>query len=193
LLNIAKCIDEYIRLRVAGKQDEIDARLESIVSRMFDRCFEDGQYQQALGIALESHRMDKVREAISSSNDEDAMLSYCFTLAQEVIHSRDFRQEVFRELATIYTAQSVPDYISICQCFLFLDDAKAIAKILESLLRKEESNDWLMAYQVAYELSENENLPFLIRVSNALPPAAKSSGSATESSPPTDEVCLNSI
>lgn len=52
---VSKCIDEYISLRKAGK-DDIDQRLVSVVERMFERCFDAAKYKQALGIAIESQR-----------------------------------------------------------------------------------------------------------------------------------------
>lgn len=73
-----------------------------------------------------------------------------------------------RELADVYEKLHVPDYISMCQCLLYLDDAAAVAKVLATLIAKE-GDDTLMSYQVAYELAENENQPFLLRVANALP------------------------
>jgi len=38
---IAKCIDSYTAKRTAGEEN-IDKRLETIVDRMFDRCFQHG-------------------------------------------------------------------------------------------------------------------------------------------------------
>lgn len=45
----------------------IDPRLEGIVNRMFHRCLEDNQYRQALGLALETRRMDVFEAAIMQS------------------------------------------------------------------------------------------------------------------------------
>ena len=48
----AKCIDHYTRLRVENaelseeEQKPIDSRLEAVVDRMFQRCFEDKQFKQ---------------------------------------------------------------------------------------------------------------------------------------------------
>lgn len=50
----AKCIDFYTKLRVSNaeaqedEQKPIDPRLEAIVNRMFQRCFDDRQYKQVL-------------------------------------------------------------------------------------------------------------------------------------------------
>ena len=49
----AKCIDQYVRLRVANADgnDEpvrMDPRLEGVVEKMFDRCIRDRQFKQVL-------------------------------------------------------------------------------------------------------------------------------------------------
>jgi len=167
---ISKCIDEYIRLRVSvmsgkGEEEKMDERLEAVVERMFERCFTDGQYKQALGVALEARRMDMIRKSIVTSSDVPAMLEYCFEVCHTVVNNRDFRQQVLRVLVELYKGLDEPDYISMCQCLLFLDDHTAVAAVLDSLLQ----NDPLMAYQVAFDLSENQNQPFLLRVVEALP------------------------
>jgi 26S proteasome regulatory subunit N2 len=55
---IATCIDEYKSLRVQAKEDgkieenTIDPRMENIIEQMFKRCYNDGCFEQAVGIAL---------------------------------------------------------------------------------------------------------------------------------------------
>ena len=61
----AKCIDSYTaKRRSEAESEKIDPRQEDIVDRMFTRCFEDGQFKQALGIAVETKRMDMFRKSI---------------------------------------------------------------------------------------------------------------------------------
>jgi len=168
---VSKCIDEYVRQRNTGEQE--DGRLAVIVERMFDKCLHDGEYKQALGIALETHRLDKVKQAISCSGSVSDLLNHCLLLSQTVVQNRAFRQQLLRELVSIYSSEKVPDYAAICQCLLFLDDANSIASLLEQLLRKG-SDETLKAFQVAFELSENENQPFLQRVCKALPAGGSS-------------------
>jgi 26S proteasome regulatory subunit N2 len=72
LLFSAKCIDHYSQQRIVGPENsndanEIDPRLEAIVNRMFQRCLDDCQYRQALGLALETNRMDIFEKAIVES------------------------------------------------------------------------------------------------------------------------------
>ena len=69
----AKCIDHYTVLRMkwfddtADSKPEIDPRLENVVNRMFERCFDEHKFQQAAGIALETRRIDLLERAIQES------------------------------------------------------------------------------------------------------------------------------
>lgn len=43
--------------------------------------------------------------------------------------------QVLRLLVKLYEGAPVPDWLSICQCLMFLDDALEVAKIFDRLLR----------------------------------------------------------
>jgi hypothetical protein len=58
----------------------------------------------AIGIAIESRRLDVLSNAILKSGEVEAMTDYTFHQAQKVIVSRKFRQEV---------RQSPRSYVSI--------------------------------------------------------------------------------
>jgi 26S proteasome regulatory subunit N2 len=165
---VANFIDEYIRLRreqYEGNGDvQIDPRLESVVERMFDRCFEHQRYDHAMGIALEARRLDVVEKAVAATPGKAEVLAHIYTLAQTVIDNREFRAEVLRILVKLYRELAQPDYLNMCQCWLFLDDANSIAVTLDKLVRSSDTDDYLMAYQVAFDLNENQNRPFLMRV-----------------------------
>ncbi|KAG0583531.1 hypothetical protein KC19_3G144500 [Ceratodon purpureus] len=177
---VAKCVDEYILLSVkAAEANEaektvLDPRLVAIVERMLDKCMQDGKFQQAVGIALECRRLDKLEEAISRSENAPAMLSYCLRLSQTFVSRREFRHEVLRLLVKSYQALQQPDYLSICQCLMFLDEPAGVAAILDRLLRGDK-NEALLAYQVAFDLFENEYQKFLLNVRDLLPEPAVSS------------------
>lgn len=71
---IAKCIDHYTKLQVENFQAKeasdvkpVDPRLEDIVNRMFQRCFDDKKFKQAIGIAIETRRLDVFEKAILTS------------------------------------------------------------------------------------------------------------------------------
>ena len=134
---VSKSIDHYIKLRAAAAsastsgadKPPIDSRLEDIVNRMFQRCFDDGQFKQAIGIALETRRMDVFEQAILHSNDLQAMLAYAFKITMSLIDNLHFRDQVLKILVNLYRNLQVPDYINMVQCLIFLDDDKAIAEV----------------------------------------------------------------
>jgi hypothetical protein len=80
---VAKCVDEYILLSVKAAESQelekaiLDPRLVAIVERMLEKCMQDGKFQQAVGIALECRRLDKLEEA----SPEVRMLRQCYLIA----------------------------------------------------------------------------------------------------------------
>ena len=120
---IAKCIDKYTKERQAEAAN-IDKKLEDIVDRMFERCFQHGQYRQALGIAIETRRLDIFEQAISRDLPDAQkcdMLSFAFRVVMSLIQSRDYRCQLLSKLVELYQGLQTPDYVQMCQCHIFLD------------------------------------------------------------------------
>ncbi|KAI5069483.1 hypothetical protein GOP47_0015784 [Adiantum capillus-veneris] len=172
---LAKAIDEYASLRTRAAESNastvtVDPRLEAIVERMLEKCIVDGKYQQALGIALECRRLDKLEESIMRSDNVMGMLTYCMSISQTFVNQRKYRHEVLKILVKIYQSLPSPDYLSISQCLMFLDDPGTVASMLEILLKGDKDAN-LLGYQVAFDLYENERQPFLLKVRDHLPEA----------------------
>lgn len=169
---LAKCIDEYVKLRVAQTKDAetvIDPRLEAIVERMFDRCFRAGDYRPAIGIALQSRRMDKLEYAIRQSGAEmSSHLQYTFRVCMDLV-ALEYRPTVLRLLVQLYSDLAVSDSLNMCRCLVFLDDSQGLAATLQSLIASGIEDSALMAYQIAFELCDNATQQFLQQVRNLLP------------------------
>lgn len=62
---INKCIDFYIEQRNLLAQNKnaapVEKTLEDVINRVFERCFVDKTYNHAIGIAIESRRLDIVK------------------------------------------------------------------------------------------------------------------------------------
>ena len=58
------------------------------------RCITDGKYQQAMGISIECRRLDKLKEAILSSDNVHATLAYCMNISHAFVNRREYRSEV---------------------------------------------------------------------------------------------------
>ena len=77
--------------------------MEIVIDKMFERCFTDKKYKHVIGIALESRRLDKVKEAIEKSGEAmEENLGYTFNLAQQIVDKKEFRTQVLRLLLVIY-------------------------------------------------------------------------------------------
>ena len=177
---VAKCLDEYVKQRVEswGSPGDIriDSRLESVVQRMFDRCVKHRQYQQAIGMALETRHVEVLEKAIkvAADNCEDGQavpqaLTYCYRVAMSLIDCRKFRDEVLQVIVRLYASMAEPDYLNMTACFIHLDDADSVARALEQLLHKGSSNDpgaeraLLVCYQLAFDLYETASQQFVHR------------------------------
>lgn len=58
------------------------------------RCILDGKYQQAMGMAVECRRLDKLEEAIVRCDNIQGALSYCINLSHQYVNHREYRFEV---------------------------------------------------------------------------------------------------
>uniref|UniRef100_A0ACD5ZQY5 Uncharacterized protein n=1 Tax=Avena sativa TaxID=4498 RepID=A0ACD5ZQY5_AVESA len=169
---LARALDEYASIRskaskATEEEEMMDPRLEVIVERMLDKCILDGKYQQAMGMAVECRRLDKLEEAITRCDNLHGALSYCINLSHQYVAHREYRCEILRCVVKIYQTLSDPDYLSICQCLMFLDEPETVANILYTLF-SEGTDDALVAFQIAFDLVENENQAFLLNVRNHL-------------------------
>lgn len=164
---IATCVDGYI---VKMKQDRsnMDPRMEEIVEKMYQKCYEDGELEQALGVALESHCLEKVKQVFAKAKDLMKILSFCFKVCRNITMDREFRFIVLGEMVKMYESMEQSDYLNTCQCLQMLNKHEQVANTLDKLM-KSNVDDTLVGYQVAFDLYENDNSRFLAAVVNGLP------------------------
>jgi hypothetical protein len=58
------------------------------------RCCDQGQYEQAVGVALEARRLDKLEEVVARAPDCVKALKYSLRICQGLVINREFRQQV---------------------------------------------------------------------------------------------------
>lgn len=202
---LSKCIDEYKSLRLQLETDPtvtIDPKMENVMEQMFKRCYRDHCFDQAIGVALDTRRLDKVKEVVSTaiSSKHEEILGYTFNLCKSArnITPREFRLSVIEVLIENYhSALSTPDYTNVCFGYQFLNKPQEVAETLDSLLRSGDIKDELLAYQIALDLQEAENQGFVLKIvsnfkaftdeatssSSASAAPSSSSASAADSSP----------
>ncbi|KAG0026231.1 proteasome regulatory particle base subunit [Podila clonocystis] len=170
---VSKCIDKYIALRNQEHEDPhnvepMDPRLKDVVEKMFDRCYQDGEYKQAVGIALESRRLDVVEYSIKAGGPTN-ILPYIYELTMTVVLDQAYRNTLLQLLVKQFRNLEVPDYVSINQCLVHLGEDVASAELLQTLIKTEAHSDLLMAYQLAFDLENNATQIYLTKVAAALP------------------------
>ncbi len=183
---LEKCIDEYKELRLLSEPElkqqieedskfnafvtrdgTIDPRMEDIIEKMFQRCYNDGCYEQAIGIALDTRRIDKLEECCRKAiaADKESILGYSFSLCQGARHvpSREFRLSVISSLVKLYGTLEFPDYANVCFALQYLNRPFEVAQTLHRLCRGSDESA-LQAYQIAFDLQEAENQGFVLKI-----------------------------
>ena len=171
---LATCIDEYKSLREKQHADDtvkIDKKMEDVIEQMFQRCYKHNCFEQAIGVALDTRRLDKVAEVLSyaiASKKED-ILGYTFNLCKSArnITPREFRLSVIDTLIKSYSALPVPDYSNVCFGNQYLNRPGEVAKTLQKLL-KGSNEETLLAFQIAFDLQETENQGFVLSIMSSL-------------------------
>ncbi|GME98720.1 unnamed protein product [[Candida] boidinii] len=161
---VSKCIESYISLSQAKylkPSIKIDEQLTSIFERMLEKCANGGELKLALGIALESYRLDIVQDLINdqlknSQSEESVMnsINYVLTCSTNTIENINFRTESLNMLARLLLSLKNPDYFTITKIIVQLNDYKLVHTILKSLLEKgkSDSDNSLVAFQISFDL-----------------------------------------
>ncbi|KAJ2839681.1 proteasome regulatory particle base subunit [Coemansia erecta] len=151
-------IDTYIARR-ASEASDIDPRLEAVVERMFARCFKSKDYAQVIGIAIETRRLDVLEQALVSG-DTQSLLSYVQHECVDLIRSISVQEQVQELLFKVHMQFDTPDYEAVCLCLSKLNHPRKTAEILEMLVKDQNEDKILSAYQIAFDLDANATQEF---------------------------------
>uniref|UniRef100_A0A7S1TLY8 26S proteasome regulatory subunit RPN2 C-terminal domain-containing protein n=1 Tax=Erythrolobus australicus TaxID=1077150 RepID=A0A7S1TLY8_9RHOD len=188
----AKCIDEYIRVQIkrfevsastgaSSSRDAdalaIPAGLEQVVDRVLDDCVVRGEVREAIGIAIEARRLDRVEYSLShgctSSSERIGALKYCFDCVQGIIAHRAYRHDVLKLIAALHRKEPEPDEVAIARCYAFIENASGVAeclfRLLEACGESKKSRSELFAYQIACDVYDNDAPHFAQKVAALLP------------------------
>ena len=73
-------------------------------------------------------------------------------------------------LVVLYRKLAAPDYISVSQCYVHLNEPSSVATLLLSLSNGSDEEK-LTSYQVAFDIEHNATQEFCLKVKAALPTA----------------------
>lgn len=172
---VSKAIETYIAERNTPGASP-DKRLERIVDAMLNRSIENGAYRQALGISLETHRLDIIERVYERTHDADLFV-YVLEVVMGAEYSWEARREVLGLLVHLFKGLPQPDYLSTAKCYVYLNEPAPACELLGTLAGGSDS-DRLVASQIAFDLVEGATQEFLKHVKRGL--AAHESSPALE-------------
>ncbi|KAL1720799.1 armadillo-type protein [Schizophyllum commune] len=165
---VSKAIDQYISMRSEDTGSKIDPRLQNIIEGIFSRCIRDGEYKQAIGIALEAHRLDIVSQIYDQTNDP-SLLSYAMEAVVDTAFSLSYRDEVLNFLFPLFprpkSGEASPYAHALTRLLITLSNSSLTVYFLTSLI----PNEKLLAYQFAFDLVESGAQDFLAAIRRELP------------------------
>ncbi|KAF6766119.1 armadillo-type protein [Ephemerocybe angulata] len=167
---VSKAIDRYIQARNDEKagSEKIDPRLQSIIEAIFERCVKEGEFKQAIGIALESHRLDIISNIYSHTNDV-SLLSYTMEGVLDTGFPLSYRDQVLRFIFPLFPTPTVgdasPHVHALTRLLVTLSDPEITIPFLTSLV----ANQQLLAYQIAFDLVEGGSQDYLENLRTSLP------------------------
>jgi 26S proteasome regulatory subunit N2 len=172
----------------------VKKNLQGVAHRIFESCYEEGEYKQVVGIAVEARNIDVLREAILKSSKEEGkqgisgqtyeLLEYVLDICMNVIQERGLRNEILRLILELLNDIPNPDYFAIARCVVYLDQHAMASNMIKQLIQKGDEKSLAIAYQLSFDLYENGTQEFLQKVMDELPEEEKTPVESDENAAP---------
>ena len=172
---VSHCIDLYIaessKTYTTERVLQPDKRLLAVFEHMVHKCLASGEVKLALGISLESYRLDIVTSILRAelAKDEDAggaAISYVLMCAKQVLSHAGYRTEVLLTLfELLLELHRENDFFTIFRIIVQLNDVTLAARVLRTLIVEDKP---LVAYQGAFDLVSSASQELLDNVSESL-------------------------
>ncbi|CCH43332.1 26S proteasome regulatory subunit [Wickerhamomyces ciferrii] len=169
---ISKAIDQYIRLSKEqyeneNSQVEIPKQLQNIFERMLNKAIKENDLKSVIGLSLDSYRLDIVENIINEQLKVDSeenvlnLINYTLNIATSIISNTSFRSKILNSLVSIITNLKTPDFFIVSKIIVNLNDDSLAVHLFTNLLKSEETNNRLIAYQVAFDLVNSSSQELL--------------------------------
>lgn len=172
---VSQCINSYsaeARRRYLGEDTSaVNPQLVAVFEKMVHKCIAAGELKLALGIALDSFRLDIVQRIIRDevAKDEEsglALINYVLVCSNTVIANATFRSEVLNTLIdSLLALQANQDFFTVFKIIVQLNDADLAVQVFKQLVAKQEH---LVAYQGAFDLVSSASQELIKSVAEEL-------------------------
>lgn len=182
-------------------QRNVQKNLQGTIRRIFESCYESGNYRQVVGIAIEARNLEVLRDSIlRATQDEkkagkkaasgtvsksEELMEYVLDICMNVVQERGLRNEILRLILDLLNDDEIPnpDYFSIAKCVVYLNQHSLASKLVQQLIEKEDDKSRAIAYQISFDLYENGTQEFLAKVMEELPQTEESAAHGQDSGP----------
>lgn len=164
---VSQCINIYSSLSQKKFEDSsvnIDSHLSDIFDKMLNKCIKANELKLALGIALESFRLDIVISILDheAKNDEENtinLINYVLVCANSVVKNINFRTSVLNSLIKeLLKLKENQDLFTVFKIIVQLNDSQIAVQIFKNLI---ENGEYLIAYQGAFDLVNSSSQELL--------------------------------
>eukprot|EP00560_Eucampia_antarctica_P007127 CAMPEP_0197823392 /NCGR_PEP_ID=MMETSP1437-20131217/721_1 /TAXON_ID=49252 ORGANISM="Eucampia antarctica, Strain CCMP1452" /NCGR_SAMPLE_ID=MMETSP1437 /ASSEMBLY_ACC=CAM_ASM_001096 /LENGTH=1035 /DNA_ID=CAMNT_0043422531 /DNA_START=141 /DNA_END=3248 /DNA_ORIENTATION=+ len=185
-------VDAYIKKKqkqtdeLSAEQEDDDessldlVKLQKVVELMLERCFADGHYTHALGVALEAREVDKVKQILErcvascEPSKVQATLKYALDAASShQTASKKFCEQVL-QILVVYLEKQISSQlykaeasIYYCQANQMLRNAPPVSQMITSLLNGPQT-DILLGLQLCFDLVDSGDQNFVHQVSEGI-------------------------
>ncbi|KAJ4989796.1 proteasome/cyclosome [Stagonosporopsis vannaccii] len=169
-------------------QRNVQKNLQTTIRRIFESCYETGNYKQVVGIAIEARNLEVLRQSIlrasqdekkaagkkpatGASSKSEELMDYVLDICMNVVQERGLRNEILRLILDLLNDNEIPnpDYFSIAKCVTYLDQHSLASKLVRQLVEQGDDKSLATAYQISFDLYENGTQEFLAKVMADLP------------------------
>lgn len=172
---VAAALDAYIQGRQQDEEDAVMAslpmdQLQGLVHRLIETCCAEGNYEHALGVALEARETNKVRDILEASKGDVAILKYALQSAVTLVTVKAFRQEALAIIADALSQQVATRKaaaVDLVLVYHLLGQPAAVANVVTSLFERTEE-DRLLGYQLCFDLVDTGDQAFLQGVASVI-------------------------
>ncbi|CAK7900227.1 26S proteasome regulatory subunit Rpn2p [[Candida] anglica] len=174
---VSQCINLYIA-RQKEKSDDSSLSSSSkdpltmVFEKMLNKCLINNDFRLALGISLESLRLDIIesilKDQINANHEDQALqlINYVLVCSNTVLINSDFKTKVLNSLIhLLFSLKSNPDFFTVFKIVVQLNDPKLAIEIFKRLLKE---NETLIAYQGAFDLVSTASQELLDKVISGL-------------------------
>jgi 26S proteasome regulatory subunit N2 len=178
---VTAALDAYVKERRRLVMDEEENKdteelgismdqLQGMVYRLLETCCEQKKYDHALGIALEAHETNKLRDILMSSGPDASLLKYALQSSIKLVTSKAFRQEALAVIAECLSKNletSKTAAVDLIIVYQLLGKPESVAEVLTALLKGTEE-DALLGFQLCFDMVDSGDQAFVSHVAEVL-------------------------